>query len=288
MYSSLNLKAGSTLTIDFSYSATGGAGFQLAAFTLYTCLGAEVDSGVDTTNFTGTWTVSIPADGVYVLELGFLGHPDGTAVTSTVTNSSDDTMTANPIIALWDDSGTTRQLWACPKLLLPPLTESTGDWYADETEAQAAIDDYTSNCVGYIESLTNITTFTATDGGTSLTLAAVLTVGATSAPAMWGGVNAVGGQTITITATAGTGTPSLSAFIYDDTGTLVEASGSVASPWVSSALPYTGRYTIKVTTSSTLATVALAAAITSSGALSVNQVQARYDIGLECSANLDC
>lgn len=34
-------------------------------------------------------------------------------------------------------------------LLLPPLTEDTGDLYADEAEAQAAIDDLSSNCIGF-------------------------------------------------------------------------------------------------------------------------------------------
>ncbi len=193
-----------------------------------------------------------------------------------------------PPIALWNDSGTTRQLEACPRLFLPTLTEHSGDWYASCVDAAAAITDLVSNCVGYIESLTNVNGFTATDGGTSLTLAKTLTAGAMTGPVTWGSVNAVNGQTITVTASVGAGTASLSVIIYDYTGTAVQTSGTVASPFVSSALPYEGRYTVSVLVGSSSNTTSLSAAITSSGVLTVNEVQAQYDIGLACPASLTC
>ncbi len=277
---SLRVASGTDLT--FSWSGSAAPDTASVNYAHYSGVTGNELGFVSTSGDAGSGTILGLSAGTYIFFFTFGFGINNSTCTLTVDSSLD--MVVNPIIIAWDDSGTTRSLWACPKLMIPP----TGPWYANSSDAATAISTLTSNCVGYIESLTNITTFTATDGGTSLTLAVVLTAGATSEPVMWGGVNAVDGETITITATAGAGTPSLSASIYDDTGGLVEASGVVASPWTSSTLPYKGRYTIKVTTTSTLSTVALAAAITSSGTLSVNPIQALYDVGLDCPARLDC
>lgn len=267
-----------------------------------TCPGTVLTVNLYDCNYTLVATQSAVADSSGVIT--FTGLPAGEYVVE-IAGQSDELatllnfdaeiahsvfMVVNPVIALWDDSGTTRRLEACPKMLLPPLTEATGDWYADCAAADTDIDSKVSNCVGYIESLTNVFAFTATDGGTSLTLAETLTAVAATAPAMWGSVNAEAGETLAFTATVGAGTAGLSISIYDDTGTLIESSGATSSPWTSSPLPYTGRYTIMVVVSTSSTTSSLSCQVTTSGTLSVNEIQALYATSplLTCPARLNC
>lgn len=285
-YASVSLLAGQTLSAAYVVTTDGSLSID-PIFTLYRCDAATVvDTDTDAAT-SGTLTVTADVDGEYYI---FLNSAATGATNFSMNNdiTCSGTWWVNPVIAQWDDSGTTRSLWACPKLLLPPLTESTGTWYADATAAASAITNQTSNCDGYIESLTNVATFTATDGGTSLTLANTLTAGAMTSPRMWGGINAVDAATLTVTGTVGAGTVGINVGIYDDTGTLVESSGATTSPWTSAALPYTGRYTIGVTVSSSSNTTSMSGAITSSGTISVNPVQARYDLSLVCAATDDC
>lgn len=273
------------------YANYGSAscGLKSITATLYTCDGTPLEQQIATGEDadTGTFNFSIALDGEYIVKIETAGEDNSTTLSSDVLITSTDTLWVNPVIALWDDSGTTRKLWACPKLLLPPLTESTGDWYADATAAATAISTLTNGCKGYIESTTNVSSFSAS-GTTSLTLAETLTAGAMSCPTVWGGINAVDAATITSTITVGAGTAGQTVTIYDDTGTQVETSGATTSPWTSAALPYTGRYTVKIAMTSSSNTTSMSAAITSSGTMSVNTVQARYDLGLVCAATDDC
>lgn len=287
-YFSVSLKSGATVTVPWSISTDGdetvvGASIVDCA-TGYSVAGEIIppDAGAS-----GTLSFVVPADGEYVLLISGLAIGILTYVNFAFTVTCDMDYWVNPVIALWDDSGTTRNLWACPKLLLPPLTESTGDWYADATAAATAISTLTNGCKGYIESTTNVSSFSAS-GTTSLTLAETLTAGAMSCPTVWGGINAVDAATITSTITVGAGTAGQTVTIYDDTGTQVETSGATTSPWTSAALPYTGRYTVKIAMTSSSNTTSMSAAITSSGTMSVNTVQARYDLGLVCAATDDC
>lgn len=291
IFASITVGAATTLTIPFSQTIITDPVNETFGALLYSCDdgGTEIDSDL-VSGATGTATLNIPAAGTYYVQVRFevesASPPLNINGTCTIESSTD--CVFNPVIAKWDDGGTTRNLWACPKLLLPPLTEDTGTWYADATAAADAITNLTSNCVGCIESLTNVSSFTATDGGTSLDLANTLTAGAMTSPRMWGGLNVEDTKTLTVTATVGAGTASLNANIYDDTGTLVEASGTVSSPWTSAAVGYTGRYTVSVAVTSSSNTTSMSAAITSSGTISVNPAQALYDIGLTCPARLDC
>ena len=288
-YASISTLSGGVVSVAYAIT-TDGSDYETTIELLDCTDGTALDSDTATTS-TGTLTVTAPADGEYVLHIqnrAGVGTIDANYVTATNDVTCDLDYWVNPVIALWDDGGTTRRLWACPKLLLPPLTEDTGTWYADATAAADAITDLTSNCDGYIESLTNVASFTATDGGTSLTLANTLTAGATTSPRMWGGLNVEDTETLTVTATVGAGTASVNVNIYDDTGTLVEASGTTSSPWTSAAVGYTGRYTVSVAVTSSSNTTSMSAAITSSGTISVNPVQARYDLGLACAATDDC
>jgi len=293
MWASLEMLAGSTLTINYDLSGTS-SGYGASVF-VYDCNGNLIDSDNDlamTDPLTGTFTFTIADAGVYYVACSGGMNPTGGATTGDFIFEiiSDDTMVANPVIALWDDSGTTRKLWACPKLLLPPLTELTGDWYASCADAASDISAQVSNCVGYIAGAFD--SFTATDGGTSLTLDVATT--SPNFPTMWGGVNAETGETISFafTATATSGTPIVSVWVYDDTGTEIFFDNATATSGTitSSALPYTGRYTVKVTITSTLLMddVTGTIGITSSGTMSVNPAQARWDAGLTCAALLNC
>lgn len=290
----LTLAAGATLSIPYVMTITGVPLTYLATFTLYDCSGNVVDTDSDTTA-SGTLSLSATDEGIYYLKLSFVGGtatPGGSlGITATVSSSVD--MIVNPVIAQWDDSGTTRNLWACPKLLLPPLTEFTGDWYADCAAAASVITDQVSNCVGYTESAVIGAGFTATDGGTSLTLAELFGLPASSTDAMWGCVNVEAGETITFTGTTDGGSPDVFADIYDDAGVLVDSvgSGGGGSPVTSIAMPYTGRYTIRtylVVPPPGSPFTSASVAITSSGAMSVNEIQALYDDSLTCPNRLDC
>lgn len=288
MWASLNMKAGSTLTVVST--AGGGLAPGSGGGFLYDCAGVLVDE-----LHGSSVGFSIPADGAYIFLATITsltsGFPFGSDTMTSVA-TSDDTMTVNPVIALWDDSGTTRKLWACPKLLLPPLTESTGDWYADCAAADAVLTDaaQVSNCVGCYGGGTGNApdAFTATDGGTSLSFSGTWGSPTAGFGDCYGGVNAEAGETLSFAFTGGT---QAEADIYDDTGTLIESLGPSGSTLVSSALPYTGRYTFRVRTFVSIMDPPFTAAsmtATSSGTLSVNPIQARYDIGLDCAGTLDC
>jgi len=287
--------AAGTLTIDYSTTSDGSSGTVGNSAVLVVCSGG-VYSSVDSqssTSTTGTFIFTLSTAALYIVRFQGTSKINASYVESSFDFSFSANMVIAPAVALWDDSGTTRELEACPKMLLPPLTESTGDWYADCATAATvmASSNDVSNCVGYNEQdLTPFPgTFTATDGGTSLALnyASSLNPFLGAGPC-WGSINAASGQTITITLTGDfTG---VSADIYDDTGTLVESLPSGAGPLVSSALPYTGRYTIKITLGGGFSSVNGGATITSSGTMSVNQIQALYATTplLDCPARLNC
>lgn len=292
---SINLLSGATVTVasSFTFPMVSDSVYLII---LFDCFGNVLDVWVDSPGVTSPHSFSpslITADGTYVVLVQAVSDSGAASGTGTVTVSSDSTMTVNPVIAQWDDSGTTRQAWACPKLLLPPLTESSGTWYASCADAESDISASVSNCVGYSQAGPGVASFTATDGGATLTLTQTFFPPSSSFPTAYGGVNAVGGQTLSVAFSASGGTPAANIGIYDDDGNLVEGAGPVtSSPWTSSPLPYTGRYTVQVfmtdTSSPPPTWTTASVVISSSGAMSVNPVQARYNAGLTCPGLLDC
>lgn len=250
--------------------------------------GSSVDSDSSASG-SGTLTVTVPADGEYVLYLQ-ITTDEPTYLNSTWDVTSSSAFWVNPVIALWDDSSTTRSLWACPKLLLPPLTESTGDWYADCAAAADDITDFSSNCFGYFEPSAEVATFSANGGG-SLNYDFVATTVAANTGVMWGSFNADSGDIITV---AQDGDPGgIFVQIYDYDGVLVEdfSTSSGVNSVASSALPYTGRYTIKIQVifpPPAAPFTSLNVDVTSSGSLDPNSIQARYDLGLTCAGLLNC
>lgn len=283
-WASINLKAGSTLTIN----ASAAGGLDSATSDLYSCDGTLLDTQIGATqNF------AITTDGEYLIFCyvgsivdGFGGGSD----TMVADLTCDDTMTVNPVIALWDDSGTTRQLEACPKFYAPALTEATGDWYADCATAEIIANDWCSNCVAW-QNQGGTPGNQVSDGGTSLDYSDP------SSPAgvlpWWSSVNAVAGDFLTLAWSISSGTPPNGLFdIYDYSGTLIESMSSTTSPLISAALPYTGRYIIMVRIYNSFPDLCdnISGSVTSSGVMSINQVQVLYDpaAGITCPGRLNC
>lgn len=297
-----SITVGTNVALNIAFNSNAVAGNNLTSITtalnVYYCNGASFSSN------TNTGAAGVAARGYflppvitsaaqYYLEFYTLGFTGSTAVNSVWALSSNQNIVVNPAVALWDDSGTTRNLWACPKLLLPPLTENSGTWYASCSAANTDLTDAlkVSNCVGYYEETGSsplLTSFTTTDGGTSLSFSGSYSASSSVFGYLWGGINAVGGQTISI---AFTGGHHISADIYDDTGVSVESLGPSTSTLTSSALPYTGRYTVRIFVNDTPfdpGFTSASATITSSGTMSVNPVSAAWDSGLTCPSYLNC
>lgn len=266
----------------FTVSCTGGT---VLGASLYDCAGTLVESisGSTPRSFS-----ALAVSGNYYLKTNVGSpFPPTPFSSATVTVTSSGTFVPNPIIALWDDSGTTRQLEACPKMLIPPLTESTGTWYMTCADAAGLISSNTDNCIGYWEGSPTPLTFSAS-GTTSVTLAETFSSPAGGTSEMWCSINAVAGATLTATPT---GFPNVIITVYDYAGILVDSVfGSGARTTIS--LPYTGRYILKVgafvpppgAPSSSGSVV-----ITSSSAISVNPIQALYGDGtLLCPNRLNC
>lgn len=281
---SIAAKASATITV----SANAGSSFDGV---IYDCNGTTVETlGPAATPIT---SAALPAAGVYYLRLLPNSPPMGggpfTACTITVTSS--DTFTVNPVIAQWDDAGTTRKLWACPKMLLPPLTESTGEWYASQAVAQSEISTMTSNCVGYFTGATSMSAFSSVSSGTSVSISATTGVFNINSGFIYLSVNATAGSTISFLFSVSSGTALGQLVVYDDTGGgIYTSSVTTSSPITSSTLPYAGRYIIKLFISRTTGGVPIGTVYsgTVSGFDSVNLIQALYDVGLQCAARLNC
>lgn len=206
----------------------------------------------------------------------------------------------------------------CPptdRMLLPPLTEDTGIWYASESDAQDAIDNQTSNCIGYTEippSDYDSLVFSATDGGTTLNLAADGTDSDGLDPGavgMWASITLSSSGTISLAwdySSTGTSTPNngqIRFSVYDSSGTLVETmqdnaitSDSDSGTFTTASTQPAGRYILLVSAESRYdvnvpddpeATVGFDGDITSTSSFSVNQITALWDDGGNVAC-LDC
>lgn len=295
-YASVSVKAGSILTLNYSVDNLGDAPDPTCAATIsvYRCGGAggefvgQDDTGdVFSGSISGTLTVPIIEEGEYWIFItataGFDEGPETTfGISATMVITSDDTIVVNPVEAQYADGLGEHFVEACPKLLIPPLTEATGDWYASCSDAHDDISDNTSNCVGYTD-YNPRTSFTATDGGSSLSFSQSTVAPPPAFGLIWGSVNAESGKTLIISSS---GFPDADVNIYNDAGVLVE-NLSGATPLASSSLPYTGRYTVSISLTGAPVTSSIAT-ITSSGTMTVNPIQALYDVGLTCPARLNC
>jgi hypothetical protein len=291
----LTASVSASITGDFKTGGLGG----ITVFVEEACGG---DGYVEYAGGDASGTLDpIPATGPYIITLlaGIGEFPDGStgefAITaSTITLSIS---TSNPA-GIWPGEiygvmGTPpRTVEACPRLRLPPLTEATGVWYADEAAATAALADLVSNCAGYSDR-TDIA-FGATDGGSSLTLAGQ-DDGIDPLFTMWGSVNVEPGETLsaafTITNPHAAATARLR--IYDAAGVLLETLTSTsATGTLTSAVLAGGRYTAEVQGGRTdgAATDMLTASfvLTATGTMTVNPVVALWDDGENCPRRKEC
>lgn len=289
-FTCISVNAGSSIQGAFTASSDGDGFFEnQGSFAVFDCNFNELYSVNSNLPFGVSPTFAVPAAGVYIVGINVLSRPASTAFTSSVVlDTSDAFMIVNPVIAQWDDSGTTRKLEACPKLLLPTRTESSGDWYADEATAQAVLDDplKVSNCIGYAENNPGapFTGFNAV-GGSSLAFTASGFGTAANTGLMWGSINALAGETITST----TDGVFVTLTVYDDAGNVVFDGLDSSTSITSNPLPYTGKYTISTLCAADPGTMTtLHATLTSSGTMSVNPIEAHFDCGNTCPCRLDC
>lgn len=308
-YSSLNLVAGTILSCAYVLTTDGSSPISFGIALVDCATGDEVVSDFDTDSTSGTVSITVPTDGNYILVIGGSAE-NGNTFDFTASTTATAAWYFNPVIALWDDSGTTRQLEACPKLYLPPLTERTGDWYADCASAAAAIAAGASNCIGYADPVDGALGGVLDASGTSdIELDLSRGSGDFLAFSAYASINAVAGDTLTdawsvLWDNPGVGhTLDVAFAIYDMSGTLVEnlagsfsigsGSGTNTGSLTSSPLPYTGRYIIAVAldiggTPVNLNSIEMDSLVSSSGTMTVNPIQALYDVGLTCPARLSC
>lgn len=283
MWVSLNLVAGQTLSAACTGTYSGGGpgpDDPSSGLAVFGCDGTFLYA--DSAQGTGTYNYSVTTDGVYIIVVDFAApvfFTGGWTAANVVLSAT--TLVPNPVIALWDDSGTTRQLEACPKLYIPTLTESTGSWYADETDAQSAIDTYAVDCLVFVDTPYDVFTVT---GGNSL----VIHNESSGAMQAWASVNAEVGKTLNLAYTVSPIHVNTDMTIYDYEGNLVEYVADTGSPLVSSGLPYTGRYILKFLSVVGSSPKVTDLTLTSSGTMSTNEIQALYDVSLSCPARLDC
>lgn len=290
---SISLKAGSTLNVVCSNSG-GNPVLFAPTVSLYDCQGNPVQKDQSNFGLPHTFSVpssgGIPADGEYILIVENNTEEGGLLATTMLYSvTCDDVFTVNPVVVEWDDSGTTRQLEACPKMLLPLSTEVSGNWYADCASAAAVLSNplMVSNCIGYLNNFWDSSdTFTATDLGTSLLFSYSSAFDFSSFGNCAASVNLDAGATVTLTWASAF---ALGSLVIRDYSGLTVFSSTAGTPITSIALPYTGRYFIICQTSLGPGGISSAdMTIATSGSMSVNQIQALYDVGLDCPARLNC
>lgn len=315
MLISVNMKAGSVLSMSWIESDNGTAGNVAIVFQLYTCHAVLVEELIETTT-TGTAAFSaLASDGNYILFMrASNNNGDQTSISFSVTASCSDAMFPNPVIALWDDSGTTRQLEACPKLILPDdLGAIYGDTpFPNETVAASFLaEDANTDCLFWVVNIidTKVSASAVLSAGT-YTISYV--VSRLDNPAGLGGftsIDVVAGDVITTVWTASTsgstGGPSTGQVTADlvllpVTGGIVYSSdvdswnGISGSGTLVVTAPFTGKILLSLSAASDRdafpGTITLTAnfSTTSSGTMAVNPVQALYTVGLDCPARLDC
>lgn len=310
---SITASAG-TLTVP--YLIQSGATFKSFGAKLLDCEGTEIDNQVDvggSGDLSGTFTFTIADPAEYLIMLTF--YSEGVTITNaTASVIGSGTMIGNPVEAFYDSGtpGEPYMLEACPRLFLPLLTELTGDWYANLASAEAELASaQVSNCVGFAAYpiFEGISTFSAVEGSGILTLNGTWenSTGGGSAVTPVGSISGLAGDTLSVgydVTTSIVGGPAdndgkVEVTIYDYSGielyyeeVALSAGGGTGT--INYVLPYSGRYTVVCKASGptglliTSSTLDATFEITSSGTMTVNPVQALYDVGVGCPARLDC
>ena len=265
---------------------------------------------------------TIVDEGIYIITLGLSVARQApfpsynlTSINASSLLSFDKTVAVNPAIVIYDDSGTTRQLEACPKLQIP-ISIFSPQSYGTQALAQAAINSRVSNCIGFYPGSNNFITFTVTDNSSSVV------IDATSQPqsffgwptiSMWTSFVFQPLTTLNLAYNI-TGTDSrfvagrvmaVSISVYDLDGTLID-SDSVTSNWptdqashnmtgsVNLSIPNFGHYYIFCSAGGSGGGAPTPEELSGTMTLSTNTeyeclpVQARYTNETECPSLLDC
>jgi hypothetical protein len=315
-YSSIALPLNGILSVAYNGGGTsyGNNEFQVAA-TLYTCNFGSIVQSKEIAAIgpqSGTFVFDpVDEENEYIIVVSVRGPRPSSAGSSTLTGTftiSSSLLVVNPVIARWDDSGTVRYLEACPKTIIP----SVGSFYASEAIAQTAIADDVSGCIGYNLSVSS-------DGSTRVFTASGFTFSAVYTPSVIPlssivigqktilcSINCLAGETISMdySIIVGTGlrrTTEVEMNIYDLNFQAVSLndvnisdSGPISGTITSSiAMPFTGKYYIQMlfkerTFESFFDSLSLTYTISSSGTITMNQIQAAYDVNLSCGARLNC
>ncbi len=118
---------------------------------IYSCDGTNIDGGTaDPAN--PITSAAFPADGEYILTLT-VNDSGGGFSSCTIGVTSSDVFLVNPVIALWDDSGTTRKLEACPMNIDPPCSSFSSLSAAEAELASGNVVD----CLGILATESGVT-----------------------------------------------------------------------------------------------------------------------------------
>lgn len=307
---SFSISAGAGATLTFSKTA----GVQIRA-SIYDCTGTLVES---VSPGSGPITSSpLPRDDVYYVQAIAFNPPGPGSPFSAcdISMTSSDAYWVNPVIALWDDSGTTRQLEACPRTLAPIGTEQSGDWFADATEAAGFFSstgsEQVADCLGIIDwswSGGSLSAKAATGGATPSVSAEIATASIADSAniQLRRGVSLMGGDTITanivlLGSSGGAGIDVRSIFDVIDpiTGTVEftdtqSSGGDSLSISPTFTAPWTGKFYLNLraryrASGPAAGDFQASIGVSSSGTMNGDApVQALYDVGLTCPARLDC
>ena len=136
MWASLNLSASAVISIAWTAGGDAG-GTPSASASLYSCDGTLIE----TVSSTSTPLVFSPlaTDGEYIITIdggGEISLFGGSSfINSTLTVSSD--FSINPVIALWDNSGTTEQFpCSTPECSIECISEETSEFCAPSSGTQ--------------------------------------------------------------------------------------------------------------------------------------------------------
>ncbi len=325
---------GMTLWLYQGFGITNGTtGDVTSTYKLVSCDGQVIYTGSEVDHFvvsgSGVHTgghnfgpITFATAGEYTLTVTVEGLPACAAIDMEWDGEASETIPSyNPVVALWNDGGTTRQLWAYPKMLLPPLTEISGDWYADCTSAKDEQDNQSGDDIGYISEPPSESDSqdVSASGGSSLTLAGTqvrtMPAGNLHQMTLWASINLLAGADITLDTDASMtavdpttiGELEITADILDLEGNVVAtgglsdgAFGSLSSNSDSSdmgaAIAYNGRYIVRILVQwtkevpivgSSQSTLVTSFVIASDLTMTVNKIQSLYDIGLMCPARLE-
>lgn len=301
-------------TVNFSvqnFSSDGNTATNYAVtFGLVDCNNAAINPDSGDPNYS---VFTVPDVNPIIATMSIFGYENSTYANAGLRIDPNANFYLSPAIALWDDSGTTRKLWACPKLYLPiyfpgPLP---GIWYPSLVVAQSEIARTVYSCIGIGTGRDYPGTYyaSAIDGGTSLQLIASqdnYCGGSGPGTAMFGSVNLVAGDTLSVawsSALSGGAIDISSTYTlyrlkedgtYEsiDTQNSTIPSGTSDSGTFTFPITITGNYVVGFSVfgvgGATTTEASMDATFTSSGTLSVNPVQAMWDAGLDCPGLWDC